>query len=115
MNEIHPDSSQASVKELVANATNATVSDEDLKIILSYYNNLGKQEDGLYNYKKIPFKAFGEILSKSNSVAFQSLVHTGDLVELAMFGPGSDKLKPFVKNTDLHYFMLEAAEIENKF
>jgi alkaline phosphatase len=32
-----------------------------------------------------------------------------------MFGPGSDKLKPFVKNTDLHYMMLEAAEVENKF
>jgi hypothetical protein len=24
-------------------------------------------------------------------------------------------LKPFVKNTDLHYLMLAAAEIENKF
>ena len=115
LNEIHPDSTATVVKELIANATTTVPSDEDIKTILSYYNNLGKQEDGLYNYKKIPFKAFGEILSKSNSVAFQSLVHTGDLVELAMFGPGSEKLKPFVKNTDLHYFMLESAEIENKF
>jgi len=24
----------------------------------------------------------------------------------------SDKMKPFMKNTDLHYFMLEAAEAE---
>ena len=44
-----------------------------------------------------------------------SLEHTGDHVELAAFGPGSELLKPFVKNTDLHYLMLQAAEIENKF
>jgi alkaline phosphatase len=30
-----------------------------------------------------------------------------------MFGPGSDKMKPFMKNTELHYFMLEAAEVED--
>jgi alkaline phosphatase len=32
-----------------------------------------------------------------------------------MFGPGSERLKPFMKNTDMHYFMLEVAEVENKF
>ena len=41
--------------------------------------------------------------------------HSGDYVELAAFGPGSELLKPFVKNTDLHYLMLQAAEVENKF
>ena len=38
--------------------------------------------------------------------------HSGDHVELAMYGPGSELLKPFVKNTDLHYLMLEASECE---
>jgi len=28
-----------------------------------------------------------------------------------MFGPGSELLKSFVKNTDLHYIMLEATEL----
>ena len=41
--------------------------------------------------------------------------HSSDYVELAMFGPGSDLLKPFIKNTDLHFLMLEAAEVENTF
>jgi len=35
--------------------------------------------------------------------------HSGDYVELAMFGPGSELLKPLVKNTDLHQLMLRAA------
>ena len=41
--------------------------------------------------------------------------HSADYTELAMFGPGSQELKPFIKNTDLHYFMLKTAEVENKF
>jgi len=41
--------------------------------------------------------------------------HSADYVELAMYGPGSHLLKPFIKNTELHYLMLEAAEIENNF
>ena len=115
LNEIKPNSTEANIRELIEAKTSAVLNEEQAKILMSYYNDLGPKEDGLYNYKKIPFKALGEILSKSNSVAFQSLVHTGDLVELAMFGPGSEKLKPFVKNTDLHYLMLESAEIDNKF
>ena len=41
--------------------------------------------------------------------------HSADYVELAMYGPGSELLQPFVKNTDLHYLMLKAAEVENVF
>jgi alkaline phosphatase len=33
--------------------------------------------------------------------------HSGEFVELAMLGPGSKALPPFVKNTDLHNFMLK--------
>ena len=40
---------------------------------------------------------------------------SADYVEIAMFGPGQQNQKPFMKNTDLHYFMLAAAEVENKF
>ena len=41
--------------------------------------------------------------------------HSADYSETAMFGPGSHLLKPYLKNTDLHYLMLEAAEVENNF
>jgi len=31
---------------------------------------------------------------------------------LAMYGPGSEKLTPFMRNTDIHNFLLEAAEVK---
>jgi alkaline phosphatase len=41
--------------------------------------------------------------------------HSADYSEVAMFGPGSEKMKSFMKNTDMHTFLLMAAEVENKF
>lgn len=114
LNNIHSDSTVAHVREIIEHANARTISEEDAKIVLSYYNGL-KKENGLYNYKHLPFRAFAEMQKEVNSVGWISMDHSADYVELAMFGPGSDLLKPFVKNTDLHYLMLEAAEVENKF
>ena len=115
LNNIHPDSTVAHVRETIDFANGGTIAEEDAKTILSYYNGLSKQEDGLYNYKKLPYKAFAEMQKKNNSVGWISMEHSSDYVELAMFGPGSELLKPFIKNTDLHFMMLQAAEVENKF
>ncbi len=65
--------------------------------------------------RKFLFKALTKIQLKHNSVGWTGMQHSADYVELAMYGPGSQLLKPFIKNTDLHYLMLEAAEVENTF
>ncbi|MGE4347960.1 MAG: alkaline phosphatase, partial [Flavobacteriaceae bacterium] len=111
LNNISSNSSTKDIIELVEYANGNILSEEDARRILYYYSGLEKQEDGLYNYRKLPFKTFSEIQQKTNSVGWISMDHSADYVELAMFGPGSENLKPFIKNTDLHYFMLEAAQV----
>ena len=115
LNNIHPDSTVSKVREVIEYANGTTIPEDDAKTVLSYYDGLHKEDGGLYNYKKLPYKAFAEMQKKTNSVGWISMEHSSDYVELAMFGPGSEMLKPFVKNTDLHYLMLKAAEVENKF
>jgi len=115
LNNIHSGFTAKQVMDLIASANGTTVSEEDAKTLLTYYDGLSKEDGGLYNYRKLPFKSFAEMQKKTNSVGWISMDHSADFVELAMFGPGSELLKPFVKNTDLHYLMLEAAEVENKF
>lgn len=115
LNNIHPTSTLSQIKEVVEFSNGTALSEEDAKTVLSYYDGLHKEEGGLYNYKKLPFKAFAEMQKKTNSVGWISMDHSADYVELAVFGPGSQLLKPFIKNTDLHYLMLQAAEVENKF
>ncbi|WP_456378735.1 alkaline phosphatase [Lutibacter sp.] len=114
LNGFGKETSIAQIKERIEYANNFGVTDKEAKLILSYYTNL-KSEEGLYNARHLPFKALAEIQKKHNSIGWISQHHSADYVELAMFGPGSDLLTPFIKNTDLHYLMLEAAEVENKF
>lgn len=115
LNRIAADWTPAQVKELLLATTGKAPDDDEAKTILGYYSGLTRAEDGLYNYRKVPFRALAEMQKKSNSVGWISMDHSADYVELAMFGPGSELLKPFVRNTDLHYLMLAAAEVENKF
>ena len=100
--------------ERIEYANNFILNEKEAKEILNFYTDL-KLEDGLYNPKHLPFKMLAEIQKKYNSVGWISMDHSADYTELAMFGPGSEHLNPFIRNTDLHYFMLNAAEVENNF
>ncbi|HIC8645602.1 TPA: alkaline phosphatase [Elizabethkingia meningoseptica] len=111
LNAIHADFNLQQIKDWIYETNKIRLPDDDAKYLLSFYSGIEKHEDGLYNYKKLPFKAYSEIQKKHNSVGWISMDHSGDYVELAMYGPRSELLKPFVKNTDLHYLMLEAAGV----
>lgn len=111
LNQIHAEDSEAKIKDLIQQVNGFSLTDEDTAHVKSYYSGLERGEEGLYNYKKLPFKTYSEIQKKYNSVGWISMDHSADYVELAMFGPGSENLKPFIKNTDIHYLMLEAAGV----
>ena len=82
------------------------ITEEEAKNITTQINQLS--ENDIKKYSKLPFDTLAEIQKKYVSVGWISTDHTSDYVELTMFGPGSEMLKPFVKNYELHNFMLEA-------
>ncbi|MFP3831448.1 alkaline phosphatase [Chryseobacterium sp. SIMBA_028] len=110
LNKIHKDFSIKDIKDWIYEGNKLILNDDEAKHLLSFYNGLEKEE-GLYNYKKLPFKLYSEIQKSRNSVGWISMDHSGDYVEVAAYGPGSELLQPFIKNTDLHYFMLKASSI----
>lgn len=110
LNGIHADFSVQKVKEWVNDVNKLVLSEEEAKKLLGFYTGLQKEE-GLYNYKKLPFKLYADLQQQRNNVGWISMDHSGDYVELAMYGPGSELLKPFVKNTDLHHLTLKAAQV----
>ncbi|MGO4905301.1 alkaline phosphatase [Flavobacterium sp. W20_MBD1_R3] len=114
LNGIGRETTVSQVLERIEYANTTILQEHEAKEILSFYSNI-KLEEGLYNPKHLPFQVLADIQKKYNSVGWISMNHSADYTELAMYGPGSHLLKPFIKNTDLHYLMLEAAEIENKF
>jgi len=71
-------------------------------------NYIHRDEKGIYNPRKLPFDRLANIQSKHTGIGWGSMDHSSDYVELAMWGPGSENLPSFVKNTDLHGWMLTA-------
>jgi alkaline phosphatase len=114
LNGMGQETTTAQAIERIEYANKIVLKQDEVKEILNYYSNI-KMEDGLYNPKHLPFKALADIQKKHNAVGWISMDHSADYTELALFGPGSQLLTPFIKNTDLHYLMLKAAEVENKF
>lgn len=115
LNQITAQSTDSQIKELIEYNNNFVLNNDEINTIKGYYNGLSKSDDGLYNYKHLPFETFAQIQKKHTSVGWISMDHSADYTEIAMYGPGSENHLPFIKNTDLHYLMLQAAEIENKF
>jgi len=100
----------AALIERIKTAQGIEISNEEASAILAHY--AASNEKGLYNPSKLPYKQLADIQSKYTSIAFGSMDHSGDYVEVTAFGPGSELLKPFIKNTDLHYLMLEATAMK---
>ncbi len=101
------------IQEIVTQAQGYTMTSQQLDFLANIY--AASSEKDLKNEYKLPFKELAQFLSEQTHVSFGSMDHSADYTELTMVGPGSEKMPTFVRNTDLHYFMLDVAEVENKF
>ena len=112
LQQINPNDSIDKVREHIAqHCGGMNINEEEAKELLAYYAKTERKEDGLYNYKHLPYRLFAEIQKGHTSVGWISMDHSSDYTELGMYGPGSEKLKPFMRNTDMHKFLLEVAEV----
>src|SRR5690606_7564019 len=92
LNQIDSGFSAQRIREMVQEVNGFVLTDEEAIHIKSYYKGLEKEEEGLYNYRKLPYLAYSEIQKKHNSVGWISMDHSADYVELALLGPGSESL-----------------------
>ena len=109
LNGIDKNTTTAAFIEKLEAAQGYAIKQEEAKSILQHYQQLDEQ--GLYNPRKLPYKYLAQVQTAYTSVGWGSMDHSGDYVELAMFGPGSELLKPFVKNIELHNLMLNATGV----
>lgn len=112
LNQITPEFTANRLVEFVEAHQNYAMSEEDAEAILKGFT-LG--EDGLYNTNRLPVAIYASLQSPHTSVQWAGTNHSADHVELAMFGPGSEHLKGFVRNFELHNFMLQAAGMPQEY
>lgn len=99
----------ANVIEKINYAQGYTIKEEEAKIILKAYSSL--DNNGLYNAYHLPHKQLAQIQENYTSIYWSGMNHSADFVELAMFGVETEALPPFVKNYELHNYMLQAAGV----
>lgn len=112
LNGIDAHTTPAQLIERVEAAQGYAIRKEESETLLSFYRQ--RDESGLYNPAKLPFKPLGVIQSAYTGVGWAGTDHSADYVELTMLGPGSELLKPFVKNDELHDLMLLATAVASR-
>jgi alkaline phosphatase len=105
--------SEPKIKELIYEHQGIAMSTADVNSLMVHFKDI--VPGALYNESNLPFYEYGRLMGKYTDVQWAGMNHTGDYVELTMFGPGSEKLKPFIKNYEIHNLMLEAAEMPQHF
>jgi alkaline phosphatase len=111
LNGINVNTSVSQVIERIEFAQGIVIKPQNAWSLLESY--AGVEENGIYNPKKLPFEKLAKIQASHTSISWASMDHSGDFVELAAFGPGSELLNSFVKNTDLHELILTATEVKS--
>jgi alkaline phosphatase len=108
---VNKDTSVNTFIEKIETAQSYAITKAEAERILAHYTML--DEKGLYNPRKLPYNELAKVQSAYTSIGWGAMDHSADHVELAMYGPGSELLKPFVKNYELHNLMLTAAEVKD--
>lgn len=110
LNSIQPGFSTSKLIDLIAAAQGYAITTDEAKSLLAHYEKL--DGGGIYNKRKLPFQLLGHLQENYTAVAWGSMEHSADYVELAAFGPGSTLMKSFVRNTELHNLMLNATGVK---
>lgn len=113
LTQLNQSFSEQKIKDIIVESQGIEMKSEDIKSLLVHFKDVTAGQ--LYNESQLPFYEYGKIMGKYTDVQWAGMNHTGDYVELTMFGPGSEQLKPFIKNYELHNFMLKAAAMPEHF
>lgn len=106
------DCSVKDIRKIVAEVSGVRLDDRSAELLQTRLRETDEQQ------RLTPFArmntisgVLGQALASSVEVGWVSNSHTSDHVEIAAFGPGSEQLKAFQKNTDLHAMMTQAMGI----
>jgi alkaline phosphatase len=104
---VDKNTSTSTLIEKIAEAQGYSITKGEALAVLKHYQTL--DEKGIYNPRSLPYRELAQLQTTYTSVGWGSMDHSADYVELAMLGPGSELLNPFVRNFELHNLMLKAA------
>lgn len=98
------------VRELIEYASNTRITEEEA---IMAFQALNGDFHAPFRNRQGAEGVFSGILANYNGINFISTTHTADYVELAAWGPGSDNIATFARNTDLFDLMVDMAGVRD--
>lgn len=95
------------IRQRIQFAQGLELTNDEAKVLYEHIADLSDEDRK--DPRKLPFAKLADIQKKHTAIGWAGDDHSGDYVELSMLGPGSEMLPTFVKNTDLHPYILRAA------
>ena len=109
LSRISAESSLHRIQEIIHEVTGQDVTRDEAHI-------LRRRLEGIYTdpYRRLNGvdAVLGQILANHTDIGWVGNAHTSDHVEVAAFGPGSEGLRMFQKNTDLFNLMLTSLHLQ---
>ena len=96
------------VREVIEYATNTRITLEEAEMAHKAFRGEFRAP---YGQRRGAGAVMSGILANYNGIYFISTSHTADYVEVASWGPGSDQLPPFVRNTAMFDLMVDMAGV----
>ncbi len=106
---LNADSNTSEIRERVEEATGIQITGKEAVTLQDSFRGM---YEAVYSMMSRPGPVLGQIIANYTSVNWIGTAHTADYVELAAFGPGSEAIGAFTKNTELFDVMTEAAGVE---
>lgn len=97
------------IRDIVEEATQHGITKDQAEMIKQSID--GKMKNP-FKKREVSSSVLGAVLSNYNGISFVGNDHTSDYVELAAVGPGCERLKGLVRNTDLFHLMVDMAGVK---
>ncbi|MCC5907375.1 MAG: alkaline phosphatase [Balneolaceae bacterium] len=102
------DATVKQVKDLLEFATNTQISEDEAIMAFQAFKGEFRAP---FRDRQGPAGVLSGIMANYNGVYFITTTHTSDYVEIAAWGPGSERIPTFVRNTDLFDLMVDMADV----
>ncbi len=97
------------IREAIEEVTGIGISRDHAKLIQARRSG---EWSAAYSQMDTPGGVLGQILANHTNIGWTGRSHTSDYMELAAFGPGSELVPPFLKNTHMFDVMCKALDLE---
>jgi len=96
------------IQDMIEYATNTQITNEEAIMVKRSFQGIYRAP---FRNRQGPAGVISGVLANYNGIYFISTSHTADYVEIAAWGPGSDRIPSLVRNTALFDLMVDMADV----